>query len=71
MNLILQWFSILGFLITLIAVIVHYQVPTDDREWHIRVGKEWMTVAEYRKRYCPLPEPIALDKKLEVLQKVS
>lgn len=71
MSVIMQALPILGVVIVLISVLLLYHTPKDDEECHIRVGKEWMTVAEYRKRYCPLPEPNTLDEKLEIFQKIS
>jgi len=32
-----------------------------NEQAHIRVGREWMTMAEYRERYLKMPEPDQLE----------
>ncbi len=37
------------------------KLKDSNEQAHIRVGREWMTMAEYRERYLKKPEPEQLE----------
>jgi|GEM_PF-6922451 len=44
---------VVGLFILLGFSILFFKHPGKDDESHVRVGREWMTVAEYKKRFFP------------------
>lgn len=44
---------VIGILIIGGFMAVFFMRPEREDESHVRVGKEWMTIAEYKKRFAP------------------